>query len=263
MGEIFKCADCGKEYKRESSLTKHACTFKPVTSISTTAPLTQQCQYCGKVFKNHNRFVIHSCKKKELYEMVNNTLQGRRAFAYYQTWLKLHTRFIAAVSIDQFATSKDCTTFCKFAEWSKQVRLPDVDRFIKIMVSWKFHPQMWMRDDVYVKYIDFIDRTATVDDHIRNTFNTLKGISKAVECSLSEAIGKLTLGELLTLVRARKLSPWVLLKMPSFLEVYKGYNDLQKQQLVATINPKYWKDKFIERAQETQDIIEFIKVMAL
>lgn len=261
MGELFICKECGAEYKRESAFKKHVCKLTSVTSVVATEPLNQQCQYCGKVFKRHSSFVAHSCQKKETYEMLTGTLQGKRAFAYYQTWLRLHTRLIAGITIDQFASSKDCTTFCKFSEWSKQVKLPDVDRFIRVMVSWKFHPQMWMMDEVYVKYIDFIDRTSTVDDHIRNTFNTLKSIAKVTDCSLYEAISKLALGEILTLVRARKLSPWVLLKMNSFLELYKGFNDLQKQQLVATINPKYWKEKFIERAEETQDIVEFVKVL--
>lgn len=259
----YQCKTCNVKFKTQVRFEKHDCSHKTIKTVSN-AVIAMQCTYCGKVFQRINAFHDHNCEKKKKYEAVTNTIQGKRSHLLFQLWMRLHTKLPnSVIEVQQYIDSKYCTTFLNFVEWSKNINLPDVEKYIRIMVKWKFPPNMWTRDDVYVKYIDFIDRTSTVDDHIRNTFNTLKKIATAAECEISEAINYLEIDQILVLVRARKLSPWVLLKTNGFKKLYAQLTSIQKTRVVATIQPAYWQEKFKNFPDQTNDIVEFVNMIGL
>jgi hypothetical protein len=255
----YSCAICNAKFSRIRSIVEHVCATN--TSAKLDLP---QCTHCGKIFRNPDKLLTHSCDKMVRHNRVINTAVGRKALLLFQLWVRIKTKMSKTmISVESFIASRFCQTFLNFVEWSTKTNLPDVEKYINTMVSWKFEPNMWMMDQVYVKYIDFIDRTASVDDHVRNTFNTLSKIASAADCDVNQAIHQLEVNQLMVLVRARKISPWVLLKMNGFQQIYGSLSTLQKSKLIETIVPNYWKEKFVQFPDETSDIVEFVKRLGL
>ena len=62
-GNIFKCEECGKTYKRRSSFQKHQCCI---------------CIYCRKNFSSRQRLATHKCK-------TNETVTCNKCMKTYQT----------------------------------------------------------------------------------------------------------------------------------------------------------------------------------
>lgn len=226
----------------------------------TTVPDGFTCRFCGKVFKRESNFEKHRCKAMERAEQVRSP-QGQAAFSLFNKWMRARKR--SAVNIKTFGESKSFNNFYKFAKWKNAVKIPDIDKFINIMVIWDYSPSMWTRDDVYNRFIEFLDITSTVDDHIRYTYETLKRVSQAAECPLNEVFTVLESHMVIDYIRARKLSPWVLIKIPGFRQMVGGLNEFQKQKMEQFVRPRYWAKKIQENPEDTQLIVEFIQTVGL
>lgn len=214
------------------------------------------CKFCARVFKREVNFEKHKCDSMLRDEQSKST-RGYAAYNLYISWLKCKKR--KAVNKKTFATSKLFSHFYKFAHWNNAVKLPDTKKYISAMVMWKFDPVMWCRDDVYSKYIDFIDQTSNVEDHLRYTYNTLAKVAQTVECNLNQTFDYLELYMVLEYIQARKLSPWVLIKIPAFKRFFSKLNSFQKQKLEQFIRPSYWGEYIKQHPNETKLIVEFIE----
>jgi hypothetical protein len=201
------------------------------------APEGYTCEYCGNVLKRESNFLKHRCKEMVRDEQLRS-VRGQSSFRFYSYWLSKKKR--GKYNIKTFGQSKYFKTFYDFVDWSKKVKLPDREQYIRFMILKDYPPSMWTSNAVYVQFLDWIDAKWTADDHFRQTFNTLKAISKAAECELSEALLQLHPNEVLVYVRARKLSPWVLLKMQSFKKMYSTLNPEQQLMFEQTIRPIHW-----------------------
>ena len=218
------------------------------------------CSFCGNIFKRESAFEKHRCKAMERDEQLKS-VQGQVAFGLFNKWMRAKKR--SAVNKTTFGESKLFNHFFKFASWKNAVKIPDVDKFISMMVIWDFSPSMWTTDQVYTRYIDFLDNYSTVDDHIRYTYDTLKRVSGVAECPLNQVFDVLEAHMVMEYIRARKLSPWVLIKIPGFKRMVATLNEFQKQKLEQFIRPRHWAAKMRECPEETQLIADFIEKVGL
>ena len=214
------------------------------------------CQYCFHVFKREGTFEKHRCDAMEREQQLHS-VRGQSAYRIFCKWNTF--KRVAQVNKKTFGTSRSFSHFYKFAKWKNDVKIPDIDKFISAMVMWQLPPVMWTRQDVYVKYIDLLDTVSTVDDHLRYTYETLRKVSSVVECELNQAFDYLELHMVIEYIEARKLSPWVIIKIKGFKRFFASLNGFQKQKLETFIRPSYWKTRIKENPQDTEIIEQFIE----
>jgi len=214
------------------------------------------CKHCFHVFKRESSFDKHRCDQMIREEQLHS-VRGQVAYTLYGKWLNGKKR--AQVNKKSFGTSNSFIHFYKFAKWKNDVKIPDVDKFISAMVMWEIPPVMWTRDDVYVKFIDFLDAVSGVEDHLKYTYQTLRKVSEIVECPISHAFEYLELHMVIEYIQARKLSPWVIIKIKGFKTFFSNLNPFQKQKLEAYIRPSYWKKKLNDNPEDTKMIMQFIE----
>lgn len=215
----------------------------------TKSPEGYTCDFCGNVIKREANFFKHRCKEMIRDEELRS-VRGQTAFRFYSYWLSKKKR--GKYNIKTFGQSKYFSIFYKFVDWAKKVKLPDRELYIRFTILKDYPPSMWMENAVYVQFLDWIDNKWSADDHFRQTFNTLKAISNAADCELGQALEQLHPNEVLVYVRARKLSPWVLLKMSSFKRMFKGLNPEQRLIFEQTIRPIHW-GKILQDPSKAED----------
>lgn len=201
------------------------------------APDGYTCEYCGKVLKRESSFLKHRCKEMIRAEELRSP-RGQAAYRFYTYWLNTKKR--GKHNIKTFGQSKFFSAFYKFVSWSKKVKIPDREQYIRYMVLKDYHPTMWYTNEVYIEFLDWIDRKWTADDHFKQTYKTLRSISVVAECEVNEALFQLHPNEILIYVKARKLSPWVLLKMDAFKTIYKKLTPEQQLHYEQVIRPRHW-----------------------
>lgn len=229
--------------------------------MTTIVPDGFTCSYCGHVFKRERNFEKHQCSEMIRSQQLKSAA-GVTAFNCYCKWLQ-YTKKKAVINKQTFGTSRYFAAFFKFVEWKRQVKIPDVDQFIRLMARYQYDPYMWTHDQVYSRYIEFIDRTSTVDDHILTTYKTIQQVAKAAEVEKADIFSVLELHMVMDYVRARKLSPWVLIKMKSFTTFYSNLNESQRLALMDVIRPKFWGEIIASKPEDTQLIVDFLKRVGL
>ena len=214
-----------------------------------------QCHYCGKKYKREEAFIKHKCKTMEREETLR-TPSGQAAWHFYQDWMRLqHKR----VPDDRaFLKSRFYESFNRFAKFVKKVDLPTPQTFLKLMVQKDYPPYMWLMDEVYTEYMEYLYYKIPPQQHADITVDTLLKIADAAECDVSEVFDILNPSEVIEFVKQRKLSPWILLNSSKFFQFLVGTKKKNAEQYIileTMIRPKYWATRF----QKRPDIVKFMK----
>lgn len=213
------------------------------------------CRACHRVFVLEDRFLAHNCKQMQR-EAELKSPTGQTAWHYYQLWLRAQKRMPPPAA--SFLSSKYFRTFINFVEFSRRVELPNVQKFIWLMVNKGFSPTMWTNNEVYTIYLEFCDRKVPPIEQATLSIDTLLKYTAEHGIELHEVFDKINIQDIIHLLHVRKLSPWLLLVSKSFRNAYiNRTTDEQKIILESMIRPSYWPEKM---AQHPEDVAK-IKLM--
>ncbi len=172
-----------------------------------------ECMHCHGKFVREDRYLAHRCKMMERDEEFHTPI-GQSAWVYYDKWMRAYRRLVPAPSA--FLKSRYYQSFVKFAKMVQVLHLPDVDAFILLMKEKDISPTIWANDQVYAIYLEYLDRRSTPAQQAKITVDTLFKIADAAECEVSDVFTILEPNEVISLLRERRISPWLLLFSPKF-----------------------------------------------
>lgn len=206
-----------------------------------------ECKFCGTRFKQETRYMSHRCTQMKRDEQIKTPL-GQAAWSYYQKWMKAQRRAIP--SIETFLTSKFYTTFIKFAEFVQKTGLPDIDTFIWYMTEKKIQPVIWVNNEIYQSYLEFIDKKADPDKEAQRTIDYLFNIADEFECEVGEVFEYLIANDVIQMLTRRQLSPWILLHSPKFKQflIHKTTTD-ERVVMETIIRVDYWAKKLAKHPE--------------
>lgn len=219
------------------------------------------CKYCHRTFVNEDRYLQHECKQMKR-EAEFKSPVGQAAWHYYQLWMRALNRMPPPGA--SFVTSKYFRTFINFTNFVRRVDLPNSDRFIKFMVEKQFSPTMWMSDDVYSMYIEYLDRKMSPIDQAKLSIDTLLNIADIRDVDVSGLFDVLDPSEVMHLIRVRKLSPWLLLHSNKFKQFFiHKTNPEQKTIMENLIRPSYWASKFEQYPEAKVQIKKCVEALEI
>lgn len=204
-------------------------------------PSSFECKFCYKHFVRESSYLKHKCKQMQRKEEIQTPI-GQAAWSLYQDWMTAYHRM--APSPDIFLTSKYYSSFIRFAKYVKELNIPGVDLFLSLMKERDISPTIWTHDDVYALYLEYLDRQVSPIKQAEITINTLFKLSDKCQCDIAEVFNKNHPNETLQLIRARQLSPWLLMHSVAFKKLMIRCSPETRSLFEALIRPQYWKYKF-------------------
>lgn len=219
-----------------------------------------QCNFCHHRFLYEDRYLKHNCKQKIRSEEVQSSL-GQAAWFHYQAWMRAQHHLIP--HIKSFLHSKFYNPFLRFAKFAKQVRIPDPELYIQQMVNLDMQPMLWTNDQVYVAFLEYMDRKVPAGKNAQITIDTLFDFSDALGCEIGDVFSHIDANEVIQLMRQRKLSPWLLLHSDKFKQFYGKLSKDQRIVLETIIRPKYWSEKLNNNPEIVQQMKKFVKELNL
>lgn len=219
-----------------------------------------ECTYCHKTYVNEDRYLKHKCKTMERVEMQQTAI-GKKAYAQYCMWMRLYKRTEPKIEI--FNQSKFYTAFIKFAEYTQQIKLPDMEMFIKLMIEKDFSPYLWTNDKVYVMYLEHLDRKSTPFKQASITCATLINLADKANIDVKDIFNVLSTNEIMQLLRERKISPWILLTSNKFKQVIIKSTPEEQAIFEDLIRPIYWKVKFTSNPEIVNLMKQFVTEMGI
>ena len=222
-----------------------------------------QCHLCHKKYQQERAFIQHKCTQMKREEELRTPI-GQAAWHYYQDWMRLQRK---RVPDDRtFLKSYHYRSFNKFAEFVKKLKLPSPQLFIKLMIARTYMPSMWCSDEVYAIYMEHLDRNGSPKEHVDITIDTLCKIADDKNCEVNEVFEILTSGEIIQLIKQRKLSPWMLINSKQFWQFVLATQKKAPEHYIilgSIIRTDFWTKRFAEHPQAVESIKKIIAGLEL
>ena len=217
-------------------------------------PITYVCRFCHKVYVREQAYMAHECAQMKK-EAELKTPEGQTAWNYYQIWMRYKKRVTTPAA--NFISSNYFRTFINFVKYSKQMKLPMPEKFIWFAVQKNYQPTMWINDEVYVQYIDFIDSQLDPIEQVTLSAKNLFDYSETQDIDFSEIFDIINPNELLQLIRLRKISPWILLFSKKFINMMNNRMNIEQQKILnSLIDPEVWDDRINNKSFATKNKIK-------
>lgn len=219
-----------------------------------------ECNFCKKKFKLEHKFMDHVCKQM-IRDKEIRTPTGQAAWTLYQSWLKAQRK--AVPKIDTFLDSRYYATFIKIAKFVKKVGIPDIDVFVKFMVEKNMPPAIWTNDEMYGRFLYYIDNRVSPEKQAMNTIEYLFKVADHLDVDVSEVFEYMTAGDIIPLLHRRQLTPWILLASPKFKALVQRSTEEEKMILAELIDAKKWKKKKQDNPAINEKMKAYVKELDL
>jgi hypothetical protein len=220
-----------------------------------------ECPHCSKKLTTEARLEKHNCEEKKRFDYLQ-TMKGKSAYYCYKAWMNYQGRKVK--DQDTFLNSKYFNNFKEFVLFCNRVGIPDRKHYVEYMADKSMTPSHWTLPDVYEDYIRHFDASKTPKEMAEITVSTMFDLSEIFECQIGEVFEHMTSADIMRLVTARKLSPWILLFSKGFMTHLRTDTTAEQRILINTvISHKFWRTKFSEDPESTQmmkDIVEEFKI---
>lgn len=250
LNKLYVCKVCDKKYARKGNLDKHKCIGAPLKKNSN--KIQYECSFCLKKFKYESGILKHQCEAMHR-NMLMKTLTGEVAWQFYKTWMKLRNSRVYKKNL--FVKSKYFNAFINFRKYSIKVGIPDTGLYIKYMISKLYSPSMWIMDDVYGEYVTYLDSMVDPITNVKISITTLDSLADSLDCAIEEVFNEILPGEVILLLRQRKLSPWLLIHSPKFHKFVKTATKEQERILRSYVSPGVWQQKLNKISPKKRELI--------
>ena len=215
-----------------------------------------ECPHCFKKLTTESRLLKHSCEAKKRSEYLK-TQKGKSAYYCYKTWMNL--RGYKVGDMESFSESRYYNSIVNFVAFCNKVGIPDRRHFITRMIELDLSPTQWNNPDVYKDYMIYFDNSKTPLELVSISTTTILDLSEIFECEIKEIFEHMTSADIMRLVVARKLSPWLLLFSKSFMNHLKLDTTSEQRMLINTvIDPRQWVQKFNNDPESVKSIKKII-----
>lgn len=224
-------------------------------------PKLYTCKYCLTKFKRDGNLARHRCKTMDRIEEFK-TPDGYVAWLMYCEWMRENRRVVPKSTA--FIQSSYYTSFIKFSRFSRSVQLPNYKEFIRLMCKNNIGPKLWNDDRVYALYLDHLDRSVSPKISAEITINSILKVSEINKCDTGDVFNTLTTGEVIAMLRKRRLSPWILLNSGKFKEFFiNKANTDEKIIIESIIRPESWEKKFDKNPDTVTLMKRYVNEMKL
>jgi len=225
------------------------------------------CHFCKKKFSSEMFFLRHRCDAKEKVQTLASPT-GQAAFGYYNEWLR--QRRFTPQTATTFLESKLFKTFVKFAQMVIDANIAKPEKYISIMLVADLNPTMWCRSNAYSLYLDHIDALSDPMQEVQDSINYLFDLCEKEEWlndddtpNIKGVFVLMGVQRILSYLRQKRLSPWLLFCSKTFNEVLKHMDPSERSSLNNIINAEHWANKFKKNPQTVKDIVTITQALGL
>lgn len=184
----------------------------------------------------------HFCEPKRRAQELSSPI-GQAAFGYYREWMRM--KKYSQPGAAAFMESKFYRSFINFAQMVIDANISRPDKYMELMVVGEVMPLLWCRDTAYAIYLEWTDKLADPMEQVGESINYLMDVSERENVELKDVFAHLGIQQVLSLVRQRRLTPWLLFCSSSFkAHILSKLDASQVSAFGSVINAGYWTKKF-------------------
>ncbi len=143
-------------------------------------------------------------------------------------------------SEDSFLRSASFPHFVKLCRFGREVHIPDLALYLKIMVAADRRPNTWISDRSYRIFLETMNSQTAATEMIEISAKTIQSLAEKNEMRVPAYVLLMGIGEMLQLMRQRRLSPWIILNSNLFKRKIQEATPEEKEIIAKLIDADYW-----------------------
>ena len=220
-----------------------------------------ECEYCSKKYVSKGHFTKHKCEEMRRAKLLK-TAKGMAAYEAYSSWMK--AKGYMNRGQQQFIDSRHFIPFERFLVFAKRMALPGRERFITYMAELDIFPKDWSSNLVYDHYIEEFDTLLTPNEQANITVDTVFELANNFECDPDDVFLYLNANDLIKIVQAKKMSPWVLLFSSKFHWFMQEQMTREQRVLLQVyVNPSRWDSIFNVHSEDVDRMKTYVKALGI
>ena len=218
------------------------------------------CSYCSRHFTGEMTFMKHHCEPRRRAQELMTPI-GQAAFGYYRDWMK-HKRF-SQPGAAAFMESKYYRAFINFAQLIVDANISNPEKYIALMVQHDLLPVLWCRDAAYSIYLEWVDKFSDPLDEVQESINYLFDLCEKINANIDDIFKTLGPEKVLSLVRQRRLTPWLIFCSTKFGNLLKEMDKSQLSAFNTVVNASHWAARFQQNKTTVEEVKKIAKEVGL
>lgn len=161
------------------------------------------------------------------------------AWEAQKTYSKLmHRR--SSKDVDSFIKTPTYPHFIKLIRFAKEVNLPDLSLYLKIMITSKRPATTWCHDKSYRIFLQQMNSSVSAIKSIEISARELQNLADKLDLPVRKMIELMQVTEILQLVRQRRLSPWLIFHSKTLKQKFAELDAGMQKTASGVMDPTYW-----------------------
>lgn len=220
--------------------------------------MSYTCEFCGKEFRRESTLSLHNCEQKKRIVQKNEpgVQMGYQAYLHFyevtQGSAKLKT-------YDDFSDSPYYNAFVKFGRHIRKIKALAPLLFTDWLIRNNKKLDKWCRDDYYEEFLVQYLQNEKADEAVARFIEHCLEWSETSDAEYRHIFWLGSPNKICYYITLGKISPWVVYNCDSGVKFLEELNEEQVQYVFKWIEPTYWQKKFVDYTGDTEWVKSTLK----
>lgn len=212
------------------------------------------CRYCGKEFRKEVTLTAHLCENKRRWQQEKETgvQLGLRAYLRFYETTQGSSK---TKSYEHFVASPYYNAFVKFGRYCQDIRCINFANYVDWLLKNNKKLDYWCKDTLYDEWLpDYIHKEA-VQDALERALKEMQDYAESntdLKNGFTDYFRYGNANRICHHISTGRISPWVVYNCASGVDFLDQLSEGQIKIILSWIDPDYWQKKFKEYPEDTE-----------
>ena len=211
------------------------------------------CDFCKKSFKQLTTISSHACEKKRRW-LCREDKQSRMGFIVYRKFFDMNFKSYPPRTFQDFIDSSYYSSFVRFGRHLMEIQALNPEQFIEFVIKASVPMKNWEKEFVYEQFVRELNKKEPPLLALERNILIMKQWELDTNEPWCDFFRKVSTNTASSLIRAGRLSPWVLYTSDSAMEMISRFTEEQMSIIEQSVHPVFWERKFEENKEDVQYI---------
>ena len=221
-----------------------------------------ECRYCGKKYRKESTLAAHLCEPKRRAQQEKEAGVQLGLHAYLRFY-EISQGSAKLKTYADFSKSPYYKAFTKFGRHMINIRAINTRGFIEHVIKNNKKIDYWCKDEVYQEFLSLHLRKENVKDALERSLNTMVEWAEENDSVFNHYFLYASSNRIVHHITTGRISAWVIFNSASGIETMDKLNAEQIEIIYPSIEPDFWKRKFVDYLADTEWVKHILKEAGL
>jgi hypothetical protein len=216
------------------------------------------CNYCERGFRKESTLLAHSCEPKRRAQQEKDAGVQLGLHAYLRFY-EISQGSAKLKTYADFCKSPYYKAFIKFGRHMISIRVINTRGFIEHVIKNSKKIDYWCRDEVYQEFLSLHLRQENVKDALERSMNTMIEWAEENDSVFNHYFLYASTNRIVHHITTGRISSWVIFNSDSGVEMMEKLSAEQIEIIYPSIDPDFWKRKFVDYMGDTEWVKHILK----